>query len=221
MSFYSRTLDVISNIHLNDGPFDFPLMIDGDEFVWILLRSNGNTIQVFHPISLKICATICLNKIFDRMGKTIEQLAKIDELEDRDDDLRNSINDVSISSIFIHDQLCWIGSSTGIVYVFEYHFVWKPTRPNAVRSTSFQIQFEKDFLKKNRSLSESALSFTESDSFSDESSSIEISTDDQISNIFERRNRSKTNFFPARLNFSLSFKAKIADSPVKSICKSQ
>ena len=143
MSIGFRTYDVLSYIHLTERTIDCPTIIAGhDDYIWILLRSTSNTLQAWHPSLHQLQATICLNKVFDRIGKPSEQLVAMAqfELNDDDDDEEEErrtgyvMNEISISSFLIHDTQLWIGTTMGILYVFEYSFT-----PKTVQSSSISI----------------------------------------------------------------------------------
>ena len=289
-SIYCRTYDIISYIHLTERPIDCPTIISArDDYIWILLRSRGNTLQAWHPSSHQLHATICLNKVFDRIGKPLEQLAAMKEMtslesnDDEDDNASCAMNEISISSFLIHDTQLWIGTTMGILYVFEYGFTSKIAQPSprsicrsylahilpvkSLPRRSLSLTHERnssfDRPQKSRSQSDSRLWVTDREELhynppldclltpvlfdqnlwpenhqmhstdsvttltsvrTRSSSSAILSTDDSEQPALalkHRRTRSTTSSASAAMALNLTFKAKIADTPVKCICRTK
>ena len=162
----------------------------------------------------------------------MEQLAQIDSTENQSDEQHPDLsNDIAISSILIHDKQFWIGTSMGILYVFDYSLTRKLTGRSSARSNSFTGNKDENHRTKQRSQSDSGVFISELE-MSSSSEGLEretsefydsVSPDEQhsIEKNKSRRFPSVENSFPSRLSFNLSFKAKIADTPVKSICKTK
>ena len=140
--YFSRTLDILSNIDLTYESLDpsSSLYYDDDdsEHIWVLLRSTSNTLQAWNQSECKLHGTICLNSLFEKIGKTNEQLAAMDELtqlNSPDDGSSSNITDqIRITSFLIHDKQLWIGTSTGIIFVFNYFF----QRKSSISSTNIR-----------------------------------------------------------------------------------
>ena len=277
-----RTYDVLSYIHLTERTIDCPTIISGhDDYIWILLRSTSNTLQAWHPSLHQLQATICLNKVFDRIGKPSEQLAAMAQFElngdDDDEEERRTgylMNEISISSFLIHETQLWIGTTMGILYVFEYSFTPKTVQSSSMsicrsylahmlpvkslpRSLSVAREVKKsvDLHRKSRSQSDSCLwtaGQEESrygpalDSFLGRQRDDQINLKDSVTTLTSVRTRSSSSVIlstddsdqpsPARkhrrarstatsayatLALNLTFKAKIADTPVKCICRTR
>lgn len=238
----SRTLDVLSYIYLTDCCLDTPspLSCQANGYIWILIRSTSNILQAWHPISHQLHASICLNQIFDRLGKSKEQLAMMNRSNDLpDDEASFYINDISISSFFISDEHLWIGTSMGILYVFDYTFQSKPfdfTRLISLSSDRINHHYE----EKSRSQSDSAVCSTEHESIGEtlfrhhststltslESCSTSPSSlpangsdDDESSGMKFHLIKAIESSTIENLLLNLNFKAKIADTPVKYLCQ--
>lgn len=100
---------------------------DDSDHLWILLRSTSNTLQAWNQSECKLYGSISLNNVFEKLGKTDEQLSILEGLlqtdSNDDDGSINHINDhIRITSILIHDHQIWIGTSTGIILVFNLTF---------------------------------------------------------------------------------------------------
>ena len=135
-----RTLDILSSIDLTYESLDPTTLIycddDDSDHIWILLRSTSNTLQAWNQSECQLHGTICLNNLFEKIDKTNEQLARMEELntsDSNDDGGMTNINDqIRITSFLIHDKQLWIGTSTGIILVFNYIF----QRRSSIRTTS-------------------------------------------------------------------------------------
>ena len=114
---------------------------DDCDHLWILLRSTSNILQAWSQSECKLHGSISLNNVFEKLGKTDEQLSILEGLiqtdSNEDDGSTNHINDhIRITSILIHDQQIWIGTSTGIILVFSFTFQRKASSIRSVSSTS-------------------------------------------------------------------------------------
>ena len=105
---------------------------DDSDHIWILLRSTGNILQAWNQSECKLHSTICLNNLFEKIGKTNEQLLTIDETAQcnsiEDGSSSSFIDQIRITSFLIHDEQLWIGTSTGIIFVFNFSFQKKTLR---------------------------------------------------------------------------------------------
>jgi hypothetical protein len=122
-----RTLDILSNIDLTFENLDPTSLLyydnDDSDHIWILLRSTSNTLQAWNQSECRLHGTICLNNLFEKIGKTDEQLANMKEISFGDDgSSSNIIDQIRITSFLIHDKQLWLGTSTGIIFVFNYSF---------------------------------------------------------------------------------------------------
>jgi hypothetical protein len=138
---FNRTLDILSSIDLTFESLDPTSLIyydDNDDdntndHVWILLRSTSNTLQAWDQATCQLHGTICLNSLVERIGRTDEQLASMRQtatLATRTDSSANEC--IRITSFLIHEDQLWIGTSTGIIYVFTFVFQRKLNRTCAI-----------------------------------------------------------------------------------------
>jgi hypothetical protein len=179
--FLYRTLDILSNIDLTYESLDPTSLVyyddDDCDHIWILLRSTSNTLQAWNQSECKLQGTICLNNLFEKIGKTEEQLAIMEEVNhissNDDGSSSNIIDQIRITSFLIHDKQLWIGTSTGVIFVFNYIFQRKSIRSSLTnrrlfpRSLSVTSHMTRDYLtplpdlvnnrKKSRSRSDSAM----------------------------------------------------------------
>ena len=228
----------------------FCLDDDQSDYVWILLRSTSNTLQVWRQSTCQLFSTIRLHQ----------------NLENIDND-ESHTSTIRITSFLVHANQLWIGTSTGTIFVFNFTFQHKLTQQRRSYSvTSPMIYTRKSITsvvqqKQSRSRSESAvidLSTPSDDCWPIKSSHYRIAfparkqlidemdsddgTSTTLASIETRssspevistdevcRRRKSTNISvnrtstivqgSAKINFLLAFKAKIADAPVKAICK--
>jgi hypothetical protein len=139
-----RTLDILTNIDLTYESTDPTSLIfyddDGDhpsDHIWILLRSTSNTLQAWNQSTCQLNGTICLNNLIEKIGRTQEQIAALDELTVNDDTSSTTIIDnTRITSFLIHQDQLWIGTSTGVIMVFGYAFQRKSIRPTPTYSVN-------------------------------------------------------------------------------------
>ncbi|CAF3384129.1 unnamed protein product [Rotaria sp. Silwood1] len=137
-----KTLDILANIDLTFESLDSTSLLyyddDDSDHLWILLRSTSNILQVWNQSECKLHGTICLNKLFEKIGKTDEQLAIMEEhaqLDSTEDGSSSNIMDqIRITSFLIHDEQLWIGTSTGIIFVLNFSFQQKSIRSPSVYS---------------------------------------------------------------------------------------
>ena len=123
-------MDILTSIDLTYDSTDPTSLIfyddDGDqpsEHVWILLRSTSNTLQAWEQATCQLHGTICLNNLIEKIGRTHEQIAALDELTANDETSSTTIVDhTRITSFLIHQDQLWIGTSTGVIFVFGYTF---------------------------------------------------------------------------------------------------
>jgi hypothetical protein len=243
--FFLRTFDILSSIDLTDKTIDLTSILyqdDNSTHIWILLRSTRNTLQVWNQSSCKLHATISLNNLFNKIGKTNEQIAAMEE-KISDEDVSSALNGVRITSFLIHDEQIWIGTSTGIIFVYGFSFQLKSvlikSRPRSLSLTNPLIDENK--LKESdrkKCQSDSALILTEQDLLSNvyhsnttltstgtrSSSSAVLSSDENHSKHSEMKLQQEQAIdisTSATLSFNLIFKAKIADAPIKCICKTK
>ena len=219
--FLRRTLDVLSHIHLSDCCLDTPALLSchANDYIWILHRAKSNTLQAWHPISHQLAATICLNQIFDRLGKSDEQLALINDLSASEEQRDELINEISISSFLISDEQMWIGTSTGILYVFDYRFRSSNNKRSSPWDSglSWTENESPADLFEQRSISHQSTSTLTSIESSATSRSSLPPTDESDDDMPAKSPTTKRAERPTigLLDLELSFKAKIADSPVK------
>ena len=275
-----RTLDVLTTVDLTLESLDPTSLLYGDddasaEYLWILLRSTSNTLQAWHQSSCQLHGSVCLNHLLDKIGRTDEQISQMDE--------SNIIDNIRITSFLAHQDQLWLGTSTGIIYVFSYTFE-KKSHSRSLSQRSYSVTNHlldpnrrkvfanlPPYRKQSRSRSESAMieytqhsidetwpcnggsrrarcstlhypifeqksngEFESSDTSTTlasvrtrSSSPAVISTDEWFD---ERRSMIKLPVHPppshslqpsANLEYQLVFKAKIADAPVKCICKTR
>ncbi|CAF4134934.1 unnamed protein product, partial [Rotaria sp. Silwood2] len=141
-----KTLDILANIDLTFESLDPTSLLyyddDDSDHLWILLRSTSNILQVWSQSECKLHGTICLNNLFEKIGKTDEQLAIMEEnaqLDSIEDGSSSSIMDqIRITSFLIHDQQLWIGTSTGIIFVLNFSFQRKSIRSPSIYSTKLK-----------------------------------------------------------------------------------
>lgn len=117
---------------------------DDCDHLWILLRSTSNTLQAWNQSECKLHGSISLNHVFEKLGKTDEQLSMLEGLtqtdSNEDDGSSNHTNDhIRITSILIHDHQIWIGTSTGIILVFNFTFQRKFSSIRAIPTMSQPI----------------------------------------------------------------------------------
>lgn len=127
-----RTLDILSTIDLTYENLDPTSLLyyddnDDPDHIWILLRSTSNTLQAWNQSEGRLHGTISLNNLFEKIGKTDEQLAMINETlksnsnhDDEENNTSNPNDHIRITSFLIYDKQLWIGTSTGIIFVFNY-----------------------------------------------------------------------------------------------------
>lgn len=248
------------------------------DYLWILLRSTSNTLQAWHQSSCQLHGSICLNHLLDKIGRTDEQIAHMDE--------SNIIDHTRITSFLVHQDQLWLGTSTGIIYVFSHTFEKKSNLRSTAPPRSYSVTNHLldpnrrvifanllPYRKQSRSRSESAMieyshqsidetwpcngsqrerrrtrcstlhypifeqksngEFDSSDTSTTlasiktrSSSPAVISTDEWFD---EHRSMIKLPVHPpmkslqpsSNLEYQLIFKAKIADAPVKCICKTR
>ena len=273
-----RTLDVLTTVDLTLESLDPTSLLYYDdesssECLWILLRSTSNTLQAWHQSSCELHGSVCLNHLLDKIGRTDEQISHMDE--------SNPVDHIRITSFLVHQDQLWLGTSTGIIYVFSYTFE-KKAHSRSLSQRSYSVTNHLldpnrrkifanllPYRKQSRSRSESAVieytqrsidepwpsngsrrvrcstlhypifeqksngEFDSSDTSttlasvrSRSSSPAVISTDEWFD---ERRSMIKLPVHPpihsrqpsANLEHQLVFKAKIADAPVKCICKTR
>lgn len=139
-----RTLDILTSIDLTYENTDPTSLIfyddDGDhpsDHIWILLRSTSNTLQAWDQSTCQLHGTICLNNLIEKIGRTHEQIAVLDELTANDDTSSTTIVDnTRITSFLIHQDQLWIGTSTGVIFVFGYAFQRKSIRSTPTYSVN-------------------------------------------------------------------------------------
>ena len=237
-----KTLDILSCIDFTCPSIDATaLLYCEDDHAWILHRSPDNILQVWNQSSCRLQANVSLNRVFDRIGKTIEQLTAM-EATSGNDDVSSSymVNQIRVTAFLIHEKQIWIGTSTGILFLFDYDFQWClktiPLRKRRPRSMSLgnprlddkQVRFRSDSAlvsdtkrcQWKRQVNESSTTLT---SVRTRSSSLSrLSSDDEgVLSDGCRRGKGMEASTSATMTFNLTFKAMIADSPVKSICKIQ
>ncbi|CAF0741810.1 unnamed protein product [Rotaria sordida] len=138
-----KTLDILANIDLTFESLDPTSLLyyddDDSDHIWILLRSTSNILQAWSQSECKLHGTICLNNLFEKFGKTNEQLTIIEknvQLNSNEDGNSSSIIDqIRITSFLIHNEQLWIGTSTGIIYVLNFSFEKKSIRSPSIYST--------------------------------------------------------------------------------------
>jgi hypothetical protein len=121
-----RTLDILSAIDLTFESLDPTSLLyyddDDSDHIWILLRSTSNILQAWNQSECKLHGTISLNNLFEKIGKTDEQLAMMDETNTDNESSNHIMDHIRITSFLIHDEQLWIGTSTGIIFVFNFTF---------------------------------------------------------------------------------------------------
>ncbi|UJR36374.1 hypothetical protein I4U23_029098 [Adineta vaga] len=139
-----KTLDILSSIDLTFEILDPTSLLyyddDDCDHLWILLRSTSNTLQVWNQSDCKLHGMICLNHLFEKVGKTDNQITILEETLqfDSNDEANGSSNlsdQIRITSFLIHDEQLWIGTSTGIIFVFNFTF-----QPKSVHSYSTNMK---------------------------------------------------------------------------------
>ncbi|CAF1308815.1 unnamed protein product [Adineta steineri] len=138
-----KTLDILSNIDLTFESLDPSSLLyydnDDSDHIWILLRSTSNTLQAWNQSECKLHGTICLNHLFEKIGKTDEQLAAMEEItqinSNNDGSSSNFTDQIRITSFLIHNEQLWIGTSTGIIFVFNFTF-----QPKLIRSYTTNVK---------------------------------------------------------------------------------
>lgn len=214
-------MDILSEIYFNDCYIDgsCQLSCHANDYIWILHRSKNNTLEAWHPVSHQLQTTICLNQIFDRLGKTKEQLALINDLSDQDDDSMSWINEITITSFLISDEQLWIGTSTGILYVFDYKFHLKRSSPSDSGVSTMENELIGDRIDERRPIDHYSTTTSTSIESCETNRSSFPQTDDESDNEDRRiENRTKKSIERSSIGIielNLSFKAKITDSPVK------
>ena len=289
-------MDILTTIDLTYENVDSTSIVyyddDDDEHIWILLRSTNNILQAWNQTDRKLHGYVCLDNLFDKIGKTDEQIALMKESNDGIDDYSNHVNEhIRITSFLIRNQQIWIGTSTGILFVYNFVLQKKILTKSSVSQRSFSITHPLPELifkrKQMRSRSDSAvvdLVHSSDEGWSDEygsnrhlyriafssiassrrrnrrsstatypilensiakdldsgdtsttltsikshsSSPAVISTDEYLNSNrkihlpLTNSKPSKTLEASASFSFNLLFKAKIADTPVKCICKTK
>jgi len=140
-----RTLDILSNIDLTFESLEPTSLLyyddDDSDHIWILLRSTSNILQVWNQSGCKLHGTICLNNLFEKIGKTDEQLALMEDItqfgSNNDGSSSSIIDQIRITSFLIHDSQLWIGTSTGVIFVFNFSFQRKSIGPYSTNMKSY------------------------------------------------------------------------------------
>lgn len=145
----SRTLDILSSVDLTHESLDPTSLLYYDEddrehdYLWILLRSTSNTLQVWNQSDRKLHGTVCLNHLFEKISRIDAQSTILEESSqlDSNDEAIGSSNlsdQIRITSFLIHNEQLWIGTSTGVIYVFNFTIQLKSlqTYPNNLKSSS-------------------------------------------------------------------------------------
>ncbi|CAF0782240.1 unnamed protein product [Adineta ricciae] len=144
-----KTLDILSSVDLTYESLDPTSLLYYDEddqehdYLWILLRSTSNTLQVWNQSDRKLHGTICLNHLFEKIGRIDAQSAILEENSqvDSNDEATGSSNlsdQIRITSFLIHNEQLWIGTSTGVIFVFNFTIQPKSLQayPNNMKSSS-------------------------------------------------------------------------------------
>jgi hypothetical protein len=219
-----RTLAIICHIDLFEQHLTFRAMIitcdnNIDDYIWLLRQESRNTLQAWHPISRRLHASICLNKVFDRIGRVNEQLPHMNRQEstydDNELDASSTMSDMSISSFLIHDRQLWIGTSSGILFVFDYTLTLNSNRScmSTDRCRSRSLSSIDDIHATSQSCSNKSRRIR-SKSYAN------VFLFEQVRSYRQQTNKSRsTHVITPQLN--LVFKGKIADTPVKSISRIQ
>ncbi|CAF3214029.1 unnamed protein product [Rotaria socialis] len=137
-----KTLDILASIDLTFESLDPACLLyydhEDSDHIWILLRSTSNVLQAWNQSECKLHGTISLNHLFEKIGKTDEQLAMMEEgahLGSIDDGSSSNITDqIRITSFLVHDEQLWIGTSTGIIFVLNFSFQQKTIRSSSICS---------------------------------------------------------------------------------------
>ena len=99
-------------------------------------------LQVWDQSQCQLHGSICLNQLFERIGRTDEQLLAMNRITTPNangDASSTSMTDhVRVTSFLVHDEQLWLGSSTGIIYVFTYSFQNKSVRSSSLVKTKIR-----------------------------------------------------------------------------------